>query len=114
MNGIFGNSGENSNGTVHPSGKFSKKGNTSRGISFFPLLPEFPKISVLFAHSYSARLFTVILPRTNAKDLTDGGRFPKRLSLQCVFLLVGSVGKEHNCSPAGENELSYFGRYFLA
>ena len=71
MNGIFGNSVANSNGTVHPGGKFS-------------LLPEF--------HSYSARLFTVILPRKNAKDLKDIGRFPKRLSLQCVSLLVVSVG----------------------
>ena len=69
-----------------------KKGNTFRGISFFSLLPEFPKISVPFVRSYSTRLFTVILPRKNAKDLKDGGRFPKRLSLQYVSLLVGSVG----------------------
>ena len=75
-----------------PVENFRKKGNTFRGISFFSLLPEFPKISVPFVHSYSARLFTVILPRKNAKDLKDGGRFPKRLSLQCVSLLVGSVG----------------------
>ena len=34
----------------------------------------------------------VILLRKNAKDMKDGGRFPKRLSLQCVSLLVGSVG----------------------
>ena len=92
MNGISGNSGANSNGTVHPSGKFSEKGNTFRGISFFSLLPEFPKSSVPFVHSCSARLSTVILPRKNAKDLKDGGRFPKGLSLQCVSLLVGSVG----------------------
>ena len=75
-----------------PVESFRKKGNTFRGISFFSLLPAFPKISVPFAHSYSARLFTVTLPRKNAKDLKDGGRFPKRLSLQCVSLLVGSVG----------------------
>ena len=79
MNGIFGNSGANSNGTVHPGGKFSEKGNTFRGISFFSLLLEFPKVSVPFVHSYSARLFMVILPRKNAKDLKDGSRFPKRL-----------------------------------
>ena len=79
LNGIFGNSGENSNGTVHPGGKFSEKGNTFRGISFFSLLLEFPKVSVPFVHSYSARLFMVILPRKNAKDLKDGSRFPKRL-----------------------------------
>ena len=71
---------------------FRKKGNTFRGISFFSLLPKFPKISVPFVHSYSARLFTVILPRKNAKDLKDCGRFPKRLSLQRESLLVRSVG----------------------
>ena len=51
LNGIFGNSGTNSNGTVHPGGKFSEKGNTFRGISFFPLLPEFPEISVPMAQN---------------------------------------------------------------
>ena len=75
-----------------PVENFRKKGNTFRGISFFSLLPECPKISVPFVHSYSARLFTVTLPRKNAKDLKDGGRFPNRLSLQCESLLVGSVG----------------------
>ena len=72
--------------------RFRTKGNTFRGISFFLLLPKFPKISVTFVHSYSARLFTVIHPRKiYAKDLKDGDRFLKRLSLQCVSLLVGSV-----------------------
>ena len=75
-----------------PVENFLKKGNTFQGISFFPLLPEFPKFSEPFVHSYSARLFTVILLRKNAKDMKDGGRFPKRFSLQCVSLLVGSVG----------------------
>ena len=75
-----------------PVESFRKKGNTFRGISFFPLLPEFPKISVPFVNSYSARLCTVILLRKNAKDLKDGGRFPKCLSLLCVSLFVGSVG----------------------
>ena len=75
-----------------PVENFRKKGNTFRGISFFPLLPEFPKISVPFVHSYSARLLAVMLPRKNAKDLKDGDRFSKRLSLQCESLLVGSVG----------------------
>ena len=49
-----------------PVESFRKKGNTFRGISFFSVLPEFSKISVPFVHSYSARLFTVILPRKNA------------------------------------------------
>ena len=90
-----------------PVESFRKKGNAFRSISFFPLLLEFPKISVPFVHSYSVRLFTVILLRKNAKDLKDGGRFPKRLSLLCVSLLVGSVGGQHNCNPAGENELRF-------
>ena len=85
-----------------PVENFRKKGNTFRAISFFSLLPDFPKISVTFVHSYSTRLFTVILPRENAKDLKDGGRFPKRLSLQGESLLVGSVGgrfrtQQHPC-----------------
>ena len=63
---------------------FRKKGNTFRGIPFFSLLPEFPEISVPFVQITSDRLFTVILPRKNAQDLKDGGRFPKRLSMQCV------------------------------
>ena len=58
-----------------PVESFRKKGNTFRGISIFPLLPEFPKISVPFVHSYSARLLTVILLRKNAKDLKDGSHF---------------------------------------
>ena len=103
MNGIFGNSGAK--------GKFSEKSNTFRGISFFPLLPEFPEISVPFVHSYSARLFTVILLRKNAKDLKDGGRFPKRLSFIYYVCLCSSVVLadvlEHICNPAGENELRF-------
>ena len=31
-----GNPNENSNGTVHPGGKFPEKSNTFRGIAFFP------------------------------------------------------------------------------
>ena len=37
---------------------------------------------------------TILYPshgNTSAKDLKDGSRFPKRLSLQCVSLFVGSV-----------------------
>ena len=93
--------------------RFRKKGNTFRGISFFPLLPEFPNISVPFVHSYSVRLFTVILLRKNAKDLKDGGRFPKRLSLQCVSLLVGSVGGRFRTQlqPRRWKRIKFFGRY---
>ena len=77
-----------------PVENFRKKGNTFRGISFFSLLQEFPKISVPFVHYYSARLFTVILPRKNAKDLKDAAADVQNvyISLQCESLLVGSVG----------------------
>ena len=95
---------------------FRKKGNTFRGISFFLLLPEFPKISVPFVHSYSARLFKVVLPRKNAIDLKAGGRFPKRLSLQCDSLCSSVVladVSEHNSNPAGENELRFVVGTFL-
>ena len=64
---------------------FRKKGNTFQGIPVFSLLPEFPEISVPFVQITSDRLFTVILLRKNAKDLKDGGRFPKRLSMQCLL-----------------------------
>ena len=96
-----------------PMENFRKKGNTFRGISFIPLLLEFPKISVPFVYSYSARLFTVTLPRKNAKDLKDGGRFPKRLSLQCVSLLVGSVGGHFRTQqqPCRWKRIKFSGRY---
>ena len=95
---------------------FRKTGNTFRGISFFSLLPEFPKISVPFVHSYSARLFTVILPRKNAQDLKDGSWFPKRLSLQCVSLLVGSVGGSFRTQlqPCRWKRIKSCGRYLCS
>ena len=96
-----------------PVESFRKKGNTFWGISFFPLLPEFPKIPVPFVHLYSARLFTVILLRKNAKDLKDGGRFPKHLSLQCVSLLVVSVGGcfRTQMQPCRWKRITFCGRY---
>ena len=96
-----------------PVESFRKKGNTFRGISFFPLLPEFPEISVPFVHSYSARLFTVILLRKNSKDLKGGGRFPKRLSLLSVSLLVGSVGGRFrtHMQPCRWNRITFCGRH---
>ena len=96
-----------------PVESFRKKGNTFRGISFFPLLPEFPNISVPFLHFYSVRLFTVILPKKNAKDLKDGGRFPKRLSWQYVSLLVGSVGGRFRTQlqPCRWKRITFCGRY---
>ena len=96
-----------------PVESFRKKGDAFRSISFFPLLLEFPKISVPFVHSYSVRLFTVILLRKNAKDLKDGGRFPKRLSLHCVSLLVGSVGGcfRTQLQPCRWKRITFCGRY---
>ena len=88
---------------------FRKKGNTFRGISFFPLLPELLKISVPFVHSYSARLFTVILLRKNAKDLKDGSDFQNAYRYNaclCSSLVLADV-LEHTCNPAGENELRF-------
>ena len=97
-----------------PVESFRKKGNTFQGISFFPLLLEFLKISVPVFHSYSARLFTVILPRKNAKDMKDGGRFSKRfISLQCVSLLVHSVGGRFRTQlqPCRWKQITFCGRY---
>ena len=76
---------------------------------FISLLPEFPKIPVPFVHSYSARLFTVILLRKNAKDLKDGGRFQNvyRYYVCLCSLVVLADVLEHNCNPAGENELRF-------
>ena len=51
-----GNSGENSNGTVHPGGNFPEKSITFRGIIFFLFLPKRPKFSVPFVWITSARL----------------------------------------------------------
>ena len=50
-----GNSGENSNGTVHPVGNFPEKSNTFRGIIFFLFLQKRPKFSVPFVWITSAR-----------------------------------------------------------
>ena len=51
-----GNSGENSNGTVHPGGNFPEKSKRFRGITFFPFLPKRPKFSVPFVWITRARL----------------------------------------------------------
>lgn len=74
--------------------------------------PEFQEISVPFVRTVtSARLLTVILLRKNAKDQKDSGRFPKRLPIRCSVYLFSLVVLaevlEHNCSPAGEKELSF-------
>ena len=53
--GKRGNSGENSNGTVHPVNILRKRSNTFRGITVFPFLPKRPKVSVPFVWITSAR-----------------------------------------------------------
>ena len=72
-----------------------------------------PGVHVLYFPPSSARLFTVILPRKNAKDPKDGGRFPKRLSLQCESLLVGSVGGRFRTQqqPCRLKRITFCGRY---
>ena len=66
-----------------------------------------------FVLSYSSRLFTIILTRKNAKDLKDGGRCPKRLSLQCDSLLVGCVGGRFRTQlqHCGWKRITFCGRY---
>ena len=88
LNGISGNSEANWNGTVHSGGKFSEKKVTP--FEVFPF-SRFYRNSRKFLYHLST-LLAVMLPRKNAKDLKDGDRFSKRLSLQCESLLVGSVG----------------------
>ena len=77
LNGIFRNSRTNSNGTVHPDGKFSEN-----KVIPFEVVPfsRFYWNSQKFLYHlstvmYSARLFTVILPRKNAKDLREAADF---------------------------------------
>ena len=48
MHGKLGNSGENSDGAVHPGGNFPQKSNTFRGITVFRFLPKRTKFSVPF------------------------------------------------------------------
>ena len=55
--------------------------NTFRGISF-------SRFSRNFLYHLSNLLPAAVLRRKNAKDLKDGVRFPKRLSIQCVSLSV--------------------------
>ena len=61
----------------------------------------------------SARLLAVKLPRKKAKDLKDSGRFPKRLSSQCVSSLVGSVGGRlrTQLQPCRWKRIKFCGRY---
>ena len=55
MYGKSGDSGANSNGTVHCNGNFPENGNTFRGITFFSFLPKQPKFFVPFVWLTSAR-----------------------------------------------------------
>ena len=66
---------------------FRKKGNTFRGISFFSLLPEFPKILL--------KIWKM------AADFQNVYRYNVSL---CSSVVLADVW-EHNNNPAGENEL---------
>ena len=63
----------------------------------------------LFVHSYSARLFTVILLRKNAKDLKEAANFQNvyRYNASLYSSVVLADISEHNSNPAGENELRF-------
>ena len=89
-----------------PVESFRKKGNTFPGISFFSVWPEFPEISVPFVHSYSARLFTVILPRKIWKMAADFQNVYLYNVYLCSSVVLVDVLKQ-NCNPAGENELCF-------
>ena len=66
-NGKPGNSGENSNGTVHPGGNFPEKKEYFRGITFFGFLPKHPTFFEPFAWLTSARLGTLKKYRRGGK-----------------------------------------------
>ena len=70
------------------------------------LLPECLQISAAFVHTYQCQ---APQDSTCEKELQDGGRFPKRVSMQCVSFLINVFADvlKHNYSPAGENELSF-------
>ena len=85
-----------------PVESFRKKGNSFRAISFFSLSPVFPKISVPSVHSYSVRLFTVILPRM-AADFQNV--YCDNVCL-CSSVVSADV-LEHNCDPAGKIEFIF-------
>ena len=51
LHGKTGYSGVNSNDTVHSGEFFREEGNTFRAITFFPIQPEFPRISVPFVNN---------------------------------------------------------------
>ena len=81
----------------------------------FTGIPEnFCTICPLF---YSARLFTVTLPRKDAKDLKESAADFQNIYRYNVCLCSSVVLAdvlEHNCNPAGENELSSVVGFILA
>ena len=60
-----------------------------RFIEVFPFSHFYWNSQKFLYHLFTLTMVT--LARKNAKDLKDGARFPKRLSLQCVSLLIDSV-----------------------
>ena len=103
------NSGENSNGTVHPGGMFSEKSNH---YSFLSLLPEFPEISVPFVHNYQCQAISekTVMPKT--ADSSDESLLFQTVRDVTVVLFsrpLLTAFLQHNCNTQGEKDLS-FGR----
>ena len=71
--GKSGNSGKTSNGTFIPVEYFCKKGNTFRGITFFPLSPDLPKFSVPFVWIIRASTFCKNFSQPAISDLLQRG-----------------------------------------
>ena len=102
---IFGNSGKNSNGTVHPAGVFSeKRWYLSRHFLFLAFYWNSRKFLYHFSTLTSARLFTGKLPREIGKN---GGKFPKISNVSLSRSVVLADVLEHSCNLSGENELSF-------
>ena len=57
----------------------------------------------------SARVLTVVLPRMLKIDLEGGGRFTNvyRYNVSLCSSVVLADVLEHNCNPAGENQLTF-------
>ena len=110
-----GNSGENSNGTVHSGGMFSEKRSYLSRYSFFSLFPEFPEISVPFVHNYQCQAISERTAMPMTADLSDESLLFQTVRDVTVVLfsrLLSTDFLQHNCSTQGEKDLS-FGRWFL-
>ena len=88
-----------------PLNLYREKGNTFRGITFFPIQPEFLKISV----------FVNNLVPDSEKKCKMANSSDKYLQVQTIYGCdrcfssspVLSIFLQHRCSTAGENELRF-------